>query len=551
MTDPPVGGPDLPQERRLVTAIPGPRSQRADRPPRGGGGPGRRHHAAGVRERRRRRRARRRRRQLAHRHRLGHRRRQRRQRRRRGRGAACRRRSPRSPTPASWSRPTRATSRSARRSTGSRPATTTKRSALFNSGAEAVENAVKIARAATGRTAVVVFDHGYHGRTNLTMALTAKNMPYKHGFGPFAPEVYRVPMAYPFRWPTGPERCGEEAAARGDRPDRRRRSAPRTSRAVVVEPIQGEGGFIVPGAGLPAGAGRVLPGQRDRVRGRRDPDRLRPHRRDGSPASTRASSPTSSPPRRASPAGLPLAAVTGRAELMDAVHVGGLGGTYGGNPVACAAALGAIETIEAQDLSARPPGSATIMLPACATCRARPRDRRRARPRRDGRRRAGAARHASSPTRRGRVRRRGGLPRRGRGRPHRRHLRQRAALPAAARHRRRPAARGPRRPREGLRHLESPATSRPLAESHARPDRAGRVAASGGGARRRRPRGSRTSARVEERQRRNASGPSTPTPDQLSGRRAARGRRPGSSRSATRRPARRTRAIDHSLSTTW
>src|SRR5215467_13718905 len=88
-----------------------------------------------------------------------------------------------------------------------------KKSALFNSGAEAVENAVKIARAHTKRQAVVVFDHGYHGRTNLTMALTAKNMPYKNGFGPFAPEVYRMPMAYPLRWPTGPENCAEEAAA--------------------------------------------------------------------------------------------------------------------------------------------------------------------------------------------------------------------------------------------------------------------------------------------------------------------------------------------------
>ena len=79
------------------------------------------------------------------------------------------------------------------------PGNHAKKSALFNSGSEAVENAVKIARHATGRTAIVVFDHAYHGRTNLTMALTAKNMPYKEGFGPFAPEVYRVPMSYPFR----------------------------------------------------------------------------------------------------------------------------------------------------------------------------------------------------------------------------------------------------------------------------------------------------------------------------------------------------------------
>ena len=89
-----------------------------------------------------------------------------------------------------------------------------KRSALFNSGAEAVENAVKIARHATGRQAVVAFDHAYHGRTNLTMALTAKNMPYKQGFGPFAGEIYRVPMAYPLRWPGGPEACARRGAGR-------------------------------------------------------------------------------------------------------------------------------------------------------------------------------------------------------------------------------------------------------------------------------------------------------------------------------------------------
>ncbi|HLY33466.1 MAG TPA: aminotransferase class III-fold pyridoxal phosphate-dependent enzyme, partial [Jatrophihabitantaceae bacterium] len=91
------------------------------------------------------------------------------------------------------------------------PGTHEKRSALFNSGAEAIENAVKIARHVSGRQAIVAFDHAYHGRTNLTMALTAKNMPYKHRFGPFAGEIYRVPMAYPYRWPTGPERCADEA----------------------------------------------------------------------------------------------------------------------------------------------------------------------------------------------------------------------------------------------------------------------------------------------------------------------------------------------------
>ena len=132
-----------------------------------------------------------------------------------------------------------------------------KRSALFNSGAEAVENAVKVARHYTGRQAVVVFDHAYHGRTNLTMALTAKSMPYKHRFGPFANEIYRVPMAYPFRWPTGPENCADEAFAAfvepGARPGRR---AEHRGGAAGADP--GRGRFHRAGAGLrPAGGGLV------------------------------------------------------------------------------------------------------------------------------------------------------------------------------------------------------------------------------------------------------------------------------------------------------
>src|SRR3954454_492798 len=124
-----------------------------------------------------------------------------------------------------------------------------KRSALFNSGAEAVENAVKIARYATGRQAVVVFDHAYHGRTNLTMALTAKVMPYKHRFGPFAPEVYRVPMSYPLRDGGLP---GPEAARRATDIMEKQVGGPNVA-AVLIEPIQGEGGFVVPEPGfLPA-----------------------------------------------------------------------------------------------------------------------------------------------------------------------------------------------------------------------------------------------------------------------------------------------------------
>src|SRR6476469_2671079 len=123
-----------------------------------------------------------------------------------------------------------------------------KKSALFNSGAEAVENAVKIARVATGRDAVAVFDHAYHGRTNLTMAMTAKNMPYKHVFGPFAGEVYRAPMSYPFR----DGLSGEEAAARASDVIEKQVGADNLA-CVVIEPIQGEGGFVVPAPGfLPA-----------------------------------------------------------------------------------------------------------------------------------------------------------------------------------------------------------------------------------------------------------------------------------------------------------
>jgi len=124
-----------------------------------------------------------------------------------------------------------------------------KRSALFNSGAEAVENAVKIARYATKRTAVVVLEHGYHGRTNLTMALTAKNMPYKEGFGPFAPEIYRVPMSYPFR--DGPHGGKEVALWATTKIDKE--VGPHNVAAIVVEPIQGEGGFVVPAPGFIAG----------------------------------------------------------------------------------------------------------------------------------------------------------------------------------------------------------------------------------------------------------------------------------------------------------
>ncbi len=216
-----------------------------------------------------------------------------------------------------------------------------KRSALFNSGAEAVENAVKIARAYTKRQAVVVFDHGYHGRTNLTMALTAKNQPYKDGFGPFAPEVYRVPMAYPFRWPTGPENCGPEALAQAISLIEKQVGAHNVA-AVVIEPIQGEGGFIEPPAGfLPGLAAWCQAHGVVFVAGH------------WFAVDHEGAVPDLITAAKGIAGGLPLAAVTGRAEIMDAAGPGGLGGTYGGNPVACAAALGAIETMKSQDLVPR------------------------------------------------------------------------------------------------------------------------------------------------------------------------------------------------------
>jgi 4-aminobutyrate aminotransferase/(S)-3-amino-2-methylpropionate transaminase len=224
-----------------------------------------------------------------------------------------------------------------------------------------VENAVKIARHFTGRSAVVAFDHAYHGRTNLTMALTAKNMPYKQGFGPFASEIYRVPMAYPLRWPDGPEACKAEAldvvkslihAQVGEQ----------NVAAVIIEPVQGEGGFIVPPDGFLAGLaafckenGIVFIADEIQSGFCRTGDWFATEHEGVVPDLVTTA--------KGIAAGLPLAAVTGRAEIMDAVHPGGLGGTYGGNPVACAAALGSISTMESQDLAGKARRIGEIMLP--------------------------------------------------------------------------------------------------------------------------------------------------------------------------------------------
>ncbi|MBD0711362.1 MULTISPECIES: 4-aminobutyrate--2-oxoglutarate transaminase [unclassified Streptomyces] len=226
-----------------------------------------------------------------------------------------------------------------------------KKSALFNSGAEAVENAVKVARSYTKRPAVVVFDHGYHGRTNLTMALTAKNMPYKQGFGPFAPEVYRVPVAYGYRWPTGAENAGQEAAAQAIDQITKQIGAENVA-AIIIEPVLGEGGFIEPSKGfLPA----IVKFANDNGIVFVADEIQSGFCRTGQwfACEDEGIVPDLITTAKGIAGGLPLAAVTGRAEIMDSVHGGGLGGTYGGNPVACAAALGAIETMKEQDLNGK------------------------------------------------------------------------------------------------------------------------------------------------------------------------------------------------------
>ncbi len=226
-----------------------------------------------------------------------------------------------------------------------------KRTALYTTGAEALENAVKIARTATGRDAVVVLDHAYHGRTLMTMTMTAKNVPYKEGFGPFAPEVYRAPMAYPYRWPGGAENCAEEALAKLREIVESQIGAQNVA-AIVAEPIQGEGGFVVPAAGF-------LPGVHELARehgivfvadevqtGLGRTGHLFASEHEGLVPDIICTA-------KALGGGLPISAVTGRAELMDSVDPGGLGGTYAGNPVACAAALGALGAIERDGLVAK------------------------------------------------------------------------------------------------------------------------------------------------------------------------------------------------------
>ncbi len=226
-----------------------------------------------------------------------------------------------------------------------------KKTMFANSGAEAVENAVKIARKFTGRDAIVTFDHAFHGRTLLAMTLTAKVMPYKQGMGPFAPEVYRLPFPYPYRWPTGPENAAREALAYAT-DEMHKHIGEENIAAVILEPIQGEGGFIIPAPGFLKGLAEFCAehgilfiadeiqsgmGRAGRWFAIEDEDVV----------------PDLVASAKSLGGGLPISAVTGRAEIMDSVHVGGLGGTYGGNPVAAAAALAVLDLIEREGLLER------------------------------------------------------------------------------------------------------------------------------------------------------------------------------------------------------
>jgi 4-aminobutyrate aminotransferase len=226
------------------------------------------------------------------------------------------------------------------------PGQTESRSLLLNSGAEAIENAVKIARVATGRPAVIAFDHAFHGRTNLTMALTAKAIPYKDGFGPLAPEVYRAPAPYPYRGVTSDD------AIEGLKQLFKQDVRPERVACIVLEPVQGEGGFIPMPDDFPrrleeicgehgilyvddevqSGAGRTGPVWAIEHYGV-EPDLLVSGKSLGG--------------------GLPLAGVTGKVDVMDAVPPGGLGGTFGGNPLACAAAIAVLNEVRTPEFRAR------------------------------------------------------------------------------------------------------------------------------------------------------------------------------------------------------
>ncbi len=241
------------------------------------------------------------------------------------------------------------------------------KSLLLNSGAEAIENAVKIARVATGRPAVVVFDNAFHGRTLLAMTMTAKVVPYKKGFGPFAPEVYRTPAPYAYRGVT------EDDAVDALKQLFKGEVDPESVACAVLEPVQGEGGFIPMTADFPKRLQELLDAHGilyvdDEVQsgcGRTGPVWAIEHY--GVEPDLLVSGKTLG-------GGLPLAAVTGRDEVMDAVPPGGLGGTFTGNPASCAAAIAVLDALpglrqHAEEIGRRVRERLQTMAPAGADVR--------------------------------------------------------------------------------------------------------------------------------------------------------------------------------------
>jgi 4-aminobutyrate aminotransferase/(S)-3-amino-2-methylpropionate transaminase len=235
------------------------------------------------------------------------------------------------------------------------PGTHPKRTFLLNSGAEAVENAVKVARHFTGRAAVVCFEHGFHGRTNLAMALTSKVMPYKKGFGPFAPEVYRIPFPYCYRCVESQgRRPGQCCMADGSRLEQMFAAIvdPDSVAAIIMELELGEGGFV--------------PAPREYVTALADFARkhgilfIADEIQTGFGRTGKMFAcehydliPDLITTAKSLAGGLPLAAVTGRADVLEAPQVGGLGGTYGGNPLACAAALAVLDAMDRERIPER------------------------------------------------------------------------------------------------------------------------------------------------------------------------------------------------------
>ena len=222
-----------------------------------------------------------------------------------------------------------------------------KKTIFVTTGAEAVENAVKIARAATGRSAVVAFGGGFHGRTFMGMALTGKVVPYKVGFGAMPADVFHVPFPIELHGVTAEQSLAALKKLFAADVD------PQRVAAIIIEPVQGEGGFYPAPAAFMQGAARDLRPARHPADRRRGADRLCPHRQAVCHGTLRRRRPTSMTMAKSLAGGFPLAAVTGRAEIMDAPGPGGLGGTYGGNPIGIAAAHAVLDVIEDEKLCER------------------------------------------------------------------------------------------------------------------------------------------------------------------------------------------------------